>query len=206
MERKSNGILFIVSAPSGAGKTTLCRRILSSVVNIAPSVSFTTREPRRGEANDVDYTFVSRVEFEEMAGRGDFVEWAEVHGNLYGTSRRRIEEILASGRDVLLDIDTQGARRIRETFGNGVFLFILPPSMKELRARLESRMSNTREDMERRLRRAAEEIGAYGMYDYVIVNDKVERSQRELESIVSAERLRTSRVDPGWIEEILTRR
>ena len=200
MERVNRGSIFVVSAPSGAGKTTLCKQIISILDNIKPSVSFTTRSPRVGEVPDEDYCFVSEAEFRTMIDRGDFVEWALVHGNLYGTSRRQMEELISAGYDVLLDIDTQGARQIRKFFNNGVFIFILPPSMTELKRRLEGRMSNSVDDMNRRLKRAVDEIKEYYIYDYVIVNDILENSLKKLEAIIIAERLRSSKIDPQWIE------
>jgi guanylate kinase len=200
LEKVNRGSIFVVSAPSGAGKTTLCKQIISILDNIKPSVSFTTRSPRVGEVPDEDYCFVSEAEFRTMIDRGDFVEWALVHGNLYGTSRRQLEELISAGYDVLLDIDTQGARQIRKFFNNGVFIFILPPSMTELKLRLEGRMSNSVEDMNRRLERAVDEIKEYYIYDYVIVNDILENSLKKLEAIIIAERLRSSKIDPQWIE------
>jgi guanylate kinase len=202
LERKSEskGNIFIVSAPSGAGKTTLCKQISKTIDNIRPSVSFTTRQPRAGEIPDEDYCFISEPEFRDMIGRGDFVEWALVHGNLYGTSRRQLDGLISGGYDVLLDIDTQGARQIKKFFSNGVYIFILPPSMKELRRRLEGRMSNSADDVNRRLQRAADEIKEYKMYDYVIVNDILENSLKKLEAIIIAERLRSNKIDPQWID------
>jgi guanylate kinase len=201
----NKGSIFIVSAPSGAGKTTLSKQIIKIVDNIKPSVSFTTRLPRQGEVPDEDYCFVSEEEFRTMIDRGDFVEWALVHGNLYGTSRRQLDELISAGYDVLLDIDTQGARQIKKFFPEGVYIFILPPSMEELKRRLEGRMSNSPEDMKRRLQRAVDEIGEireYKMYDYVIVNDVIKTSLKELEAIIIAERLRHSKIDPQWIQNI----
>ena len=192
----NRGSIFVVSAPSGAGKTTLCKQIISILDNIKPSVSFTTRSPRVGEVPDEDYCFVSEAEFRTMIDRGDFVEWALVHGNLYGTSMRQLGELINAGYDVLLDIDTQGARQIRKFFNNGVYIFILPPSMTELKRRLEGRMSNSLEDMNRRLERAVDEIKEYYIYDYVIVNDILESSLKKLEAIIIAERLRSSKIDP----------
>ena len=196
----NKGSIFIVSAPSGAGKTTMCKQIIRIVDNIKPSVSYTTRLPRPSEVPDEDYCFVSEAEFRAMTDRGDFVEWAKVHGNFYGTSRLKLQELISAGYDVLLDIDTQGARQIKKFFTNGVYIFILPPSMKELKRRLEGRMSNSVEDMNRRLERAVDEIKEYYMYDYVIVNDILENSLKKLEAIIIAERLRSSKIDPHWIE------
>ena len=203
---KCRGSLFIVSAPSGAGKTTICKRILETIDNLKSSVSFTTRTPRPGEIDGEDYSFISEKKFRNMIQKGEFVEWAEVHGNLYGTSKKRLEKIIAGGYDVILDIDTQGAEQIKETYGHGVFIFILPPSMTELRHRLEKRMSNTREDRERRLKQAVREIRAYSMYDYVIVNDLLKSSLRKFECIVLAERQRSAKMDSAWIEKNIIRR
>ncbi len=203
MRKKSKGSIFIVSAPSGAGKTTLCKEIIDTVDRLKQSVSFTTRKPRKGEINGVDYSFISKEKFKKMITSGDFVEWAEVHGNLYGTSRRRLENILKSGSDVILDIDTQGARQIRKSCRGGVFVFILPPSMKVLRKRLENRGSNSKDDTERRLKRAVYEIRDYDKYDYVIVNNILKNSIRKLESIIIAERLRNKKIDTDLIRKIL---
>jgi len=204
--KKSKGSLFIVSAPSGAGKTTICKKIVAAIDNVQTSVSYTTRTPRQGEVNDEDYSFITEKKFRGMIQKGEFVEWAEVHGNLYGTSRKRLEKIINDGFDVILDIDTQGAELIKKTYGNGVFIFILPPSLTELRDRLEKRMSNTKEDMERRLKRASDEIRAYKMYDYVIVNDLLKSSLSTFESIIVAERQRSSKKDSAWIEKNIIRR
>ncbi|MEW6109195.1 MAG: guanylate kinase [Nitrospirota bacterium] len=195
--------MFIVSAPSGAGKTTLCKKVIDTVDNLRQSVSYTTRKPRKGEINDVDYSFITEKEFRKMIAEGDFVEWAEVHGNLYGTSRKRLETLMNSGFNVMLDIDTQGARQIRKSCKGGIFIFILPPSMKILRERLEKRKSNSKEDIERRMKRAVDEIRDYKMYDYVIVNDIIKNSLKKLEAIIIAERLKNNRTEPGLIRKIL---
>ncbi len=140
----------------------------------------------------------------KMVERGDFIEWAAVHGNLYGTSRRRLQKLMDSGYDVLLDIDTQGAKQIRKNRNQAVFVFILPPSMKVLRERLEKRKSDTQEnqeDIERRLRRAVSEIRDYKMYDYVIVNDVLRNSLKRLEAVITAARLRNEKIEPSWIEK-----
>jgi guanylate kinase len=201
LQRKSKGSIFVISAPSGAGKTTLCRKIIAKQGNFRPSVSFTTRPPRTGEVDGRDYTFVTERVFRNMVRRGEFVEWAEVHGNLYGTSKKRLKELMRAGYDVILDIDTQGARQIRNVFDAGVFIFIVPPSMKTLRERLDKRKSNTSADIERRLRRATGEIKDYKLYDYVIVNDVLNVALKSLEAVITAERLRTRRVDRRWIKE-----
>lgn len=211
MQRRLKGSFFVISAPSGAGKTTLCNKIIAKDGNLRPSVSFTTRQPRMGEVDGVDYTFVNDSTFRKMVARGEFAEWAEVHGKLYGTSKKRLKGLLRSGFDVILDIDTQGARQIRASFPEGIFIFILPPSMAVLRDRLEKRkQSDAKEDtdIDKRLKRAVEEIrealsGVTGdnIYDYVIVNDAFKDALTGLESIISAERLRTGKVEARWIKE-----
>jgi guanylate kinase len=201
MISKNRGNLFIVSAPSGAGKTSLCQKLTAVLPNIRHSVSYTTRRPRNGEVTDRDYTFVSEDEFRRLADAGEFVEWAVVHGNLYGTSGRRLEELRGAGVDVILDIDTQGAKKIRNTRDDGVYIFILPPTMDALMERLEKRMSNSPDDIALRLRKASEEIRDYKTYDYVIVNSDFDRALNDLKSIVIAEDRRTKRIDPKWVEE-----
>lgn len=193
------GSLFVVSAPSGAGKTTLCQRLASEIEDIRHSVSYTTRKPRKGEVNDRDYTFTDRDTFMRMAEADDFIEWAEVHGNLYGTSKNRIEDMLVSGMDVMLDIDTQGAAQMRK-LREAVYIFIMPPSMEVLRQRIDTRMSNSPDDIDMRLRRATDEIREYKNYDYVIVNDRFEDALAGLKAIVTAERLRTAMINPQWVK------
>ncbi len=199
--RKHRGDLFIVSAPSGAGKTSLCQKLTSVAPNIRHSVSYTTRPPRKGEVNDKDYTFVSEDEFRKMSKKNEFAEWAEVHGHLYGTSRKRLEELRETGINVILDIDTQGAKEMRKHYDDGVYIFILPPSMEALRERLEKRMSNSPEEMDLRMKKAWEEIKDYKSYDYVIVNSDFGEALMELKAIVLAEGKRTNRMDPHWVKE-----
>jgi len=200
-EKKNRGSLFIVSAPSGTGKTTLCKKLVSAVPNLRFSVSYTTRPPRPGEVNDRDYTFVSRHEFKLMIGREEFVESAEIHGELYGTSKKRLEELTNSGFGVVLDIDTQGAMQLKKKWGKGVYIFILPPSIELLRERLEKRMTDSREEIEKRLSNAVLEIKNYHEYDYVIINDIFEKALSELEAIIISHRIRTGMINPLWIEE-----
>src|SRR5512137_512938 len=159
---KRQGVLFIISAPSGAGKTTLCKEVVDIFQNLRHSVSYTTRSPRPGEVHGRDYIFVSPAEFEKMISAGEFAEWAEVHGNLYGTAIKTLDEYRSRGIDVILDIDCQGARQLKERYGEGVFIFILPPSFHELRRRLDVRNSDSDEVKERRIRNAADEIKELG--------------------------------------------
>lgn len=199
--RAHRGNLFIVSAPSGAGKTTLCQKLTSVVPNIRHSVSYTTRAPRKGEKNDRDYTFVDKEEFQRLIEADEFLEWAEVHGNLYGSSIRRLEELRERGIDVILDIDTKGAKQVREKSSDGIFIFILPPSMDALRERLEKRMSNSPDEIELRLRRATDEIRDVKRYDYVIVNNDFAEALMELKAIVIAEGKKTRTLDTQWVTE-----
>lgn len=198
--KNSRGSLFIVSAPSGAGKTTLCKKLFETVEGIIFSVSYTTRRPRSGEVDGKDYSFVSEEVFLKMIDNAEFIEWAKVHGNYYGTSKNRVEEILADGKDVMLDIDVQGALKMRQVAGEGVYVFIMPPSMKALEERLKARMSNTEEDMKRRLLKAADEIKEYKSYNYVIINDNLDEALLRFKAIVLAGRSSRERIDPEWVE------
>lgn len=197
---KNKGILFVVSGPSGAGKTTLYRKAASSLPNLKHSVSYTTRRPRPGEVNDRDYTFINRDEFKGMIDRAEFAEWAEIHGKLYGTSKKRLEETMDSGIDAILDIDVQGAEQLKKKYQGGVYIFVLPPSLEVLGKRLQKRMVNSKEEIEKRLKVAAKEIKRYREYDYVIVNNILEDALKELSAIIISKRVSTERVDPQLIE------
>jgi guanylate kinase len=188
------GDIFVVSAPSGAGKTTLCQRLLEGDERLCFSVSYTTRSPRPGEENGRDYFFVSRRRFEAMREEGGFLEWAEVHGNLYGTSRSQVLDRLQDGMDVLLDVDVQGARQIRKTFSDAVFIFILPPSWEELKRRLHVRGSEDPERLLLRLKNAAVELNAVDEYEFTVVNTDIEAALNELKAIVISRRCLTQRV------------
>jgi len=190
-----NGNLFIVSAPSGAGKSSLVSAALAEDKRLALSVSFTTRPPRAGEVNGREYHFVDRETFDSMLARGEFLESAEVHGNRYGTSRKGIAEARAQGLDILLEIDWQGARQVRAAFPDSVSIFILPPPpvFKELERRLRGRGQDTEEAIQRRLRDAREEISHVAEFDYVIINKEFEEARRDLAAVVRASRLMLSR-------------
>jgi guanylate kinase len=190
---KKPGIIFVISAPSGAGKTTLCKEVVDILPNLRHSVSHTTRPPRPGEVHGSDYYFISSAEFEKMKSAGEFAESAEVHGNFYGTAIKTLEEYRADGNDVVLDIDCQGARQLKERYREGVFIFILPPSFHELRRRLDLRNSDSADVKERRINNAAAEIRESGWYDYIIVNDLFIKAVEELKSVLIAEQCRTFR-------------
>ena len=198
MNRK--GILYVISAPSGAGKSTLCRELLDIFSELRHSVSFTTRSPRVGETEGKDYHFVSREEFLRMIDAGEFAEWAEVHGNLYGTSLKVLQQSREEGIDLILDIDCQGAAQLKAKQVAGVNIFILPPSYGELRRRLEGRDSDSPEVIAKRLSNAADEIRQAGRYDYIVVNDIFSRAVEDLKSIIIAESHRT-----GFILERLNK-
>jgi guanylate kinase len=195
------GLLLIVSAPSGAGKTTLCREMTHTVSGLQYSISYTTRAPRAGEVSGKDYFFVTETEFMQMARREEFAEWAKVHNNLYGTHAGFLKRTMDGGTDVLLDVDVQGAQLLKKRFPEGTFIFVLPPSMDTLMERLRDRRSDTPEEIERRFRVAKKEIQNFVDYDYLIINDKIKKAVRDLESIILAERLRMTHADQNWIRE-----
>lgn len=189
------GMLVVVSSPSGGGKGTLIRRALKTVPNLGYSVSFTTRDPREGEVNGRDYFFVSEREFRSMIEAGGFLEWAVVHGNLYGTSHAQVEFETQAGHDIILEIDVQGALSVRRLAQGAVSVFILPPSFEVLRERLVARGSERPDDLALRLRNAVGEVEHYREFQYVIINDDAERAAGLLASIVYAERARRERQD-----------
>ena len=188
------GLLLILSSPSGAGKTTLTRNLVEQDPDIRLSISVTTRPRRPSEIDGVHYRFIDVADFHDLRERGDLLEWAEVHGNFYGTPRRPVERALAEGQDVLFDIDWQGAAQIAEKMrADVVSLFVLPPSMAELKARLERRAEDAPAVIARRLANAREEIAHWQAYDYVLVNDDLQRTFGDLKAILAAERLRRER-------------
>lgn len=191
---RRRGTLFVVSAPSGAGKTTLCREARLRLPELAYSVSYTTRAPRPGEIAGTDFVFVSEPQFRALQARGEFAEWAAVHGNFYGTRASVLEEALSQGRDVLLDIDTQGATQLRARYPEAVLVFIVAPSMDELGQRLRERRSDAESEITRRLARAREEIRLWRSYDYLLVNRDLKEAADHLTAIFTAERCRTTRL------------
>ena len=193
------GLMLILSSPSGAGKTTLTRMLLQMAdIDLTLSVSVTTRPRRPSEVDGVHYHFLTQARFHELRDAGDLLEWAEVHGNFYGTPKAPVDALLRDGRDVLFDIDYQGTQQIRARAREDVAtIFILPPSMRELRARLERRAEDKPEVIARRLEAARNEITRWTLYDYVLVNDDLQRTLRDVVAILSAERLRRLRTEPA---------
>ncbi|OQW58887.1 MAG: guanylate kinase [Nitrospira sp. ST-bin4] len=194
-------MLFIISAPSGAGKTTLCKQLSASIPGLWHSVSYTTRKPRTGEENGREYYFVDENVFQDMVARNEFLEYAHVYGNWYGTPRKALMDKMEQGINVLLEIDVQGALQIKKKFEDGVYIFILPPSLDTLRARLQGRASDSQEEIVRRLQRVKEEVWSFREYYYIVRNDDLAQSLRELQSIFLAERLKTKRLDMNWFEQ-----
>ncbi len=188
-----SGSLFVISAPSGAGKTSLVRALLNINPEINLSVSYTTRAPRAGEIDGKDYHFISRAQFLEMAARSEFLESAEVYGNLYGTSQTWISQETAKGHDVLLEIDWQGAQQVRRLFPECITIFILPPSLEALEQRLNGRGKDNAEVIAKRMAAAHEDVSHVAEFDYVIINDNLNEALRELNAVVLAARLRGSR-------------
>lgn len=184
------GILFIISAPSGTGKTTLLKRIIGSIPNLRFSISYTTRIPRSNEREGEDYFFIKEEIFKEMLEGDEFLEWAEVLGNLYGTSRSQVESLLSEGWDVILDIDTQGAKKLKEKLDDIVLIYLLPPSLKELQERLSKRGLDSPDTIKFRLSHARKDIEEAWWYNYVIVNDKIEETSEKIKAIMIAERCR----------------
>ncbi len=203
--KRREGLLFVVSAPSGAGKTSLCRAVTEQLENLRYSISYTTRHARPGETDGKDYYFVSVDRFREMIQAGDFAEWAEVHSNFYGTSKRVLDGLRSEGTDAILDIDTQGARQIKEKYdGKAVFIFIMPPSMDILEERLRNRKSDKENEIKKRMQRARDEMRDYTLYDYVIVNRDFDQAIIEMRSIITAERCRMRLVDLDSTGGLLT--
>jgi guanylate kinase len=202
MSSDRRGLLFIVSAPSGAGKTTLVERLVQVLPNLRMSRSYTSRPARDGEHDGVDYNFISRTEFERRIKDCDFLEWADVFGNLYGTGAADVEKILNAGQDVVLVIDVQGARQVQARGVDHTAIFVMPPSFQALERRLRGRSKDSEEQMQRRLDTARAEASSYVDYDYVVVNDELEATVVRLQEIIAAERSRTHRMKP-IVEDII---
>ena len=198
----TRGTLFVVSSPSGGGKGTIIRRVLEVVENLSYSISYTTRAPRLGEEDGREYFFISRDTFQEMVAAGEFLESACVHGNFYGTAKNQIAVETGAGTDIILEVDVQGAASVRQLLMDSVSIFILPPSYKVLRQRLQARGTDKPEELELRLRNAPEELRHYSSFDYVIINDEIERAAGQLASIIYAERARCMRQE-SLVREVI---
>ena len=200
MLKKKKGLILVISAPSGAGKTTLCKRLLQASSSFISSVSFTTRRPRRNEIEGVDYYFVSQKEFQKMIEKRRFIEWTEVHGRLYGTSANLLDQAIKEEKDVLLEVDVKGGAEIKKNYPQAVLIFLLPPSWQELEKRLTNRKTEGEEKVARRIKQAKREIEYAPHYDYFIVNDDINRALEDLLAIIQAERCHVDRVAEEKLE------
>ncbi|MBQ6631036.1 MAG: guanylate kinase [Romboutsia sp.] len=199
LDRK--GLLLVVSGPSGAGKGTICKALLNKNDDIKLSVSATTRKPRNGEVHGVNYFFIEKEEFTKMIENGEFLEYAQIYDNFYGTPKSAIIECLEKGQDVILEIEMQGARQIKEVYPEGVFIFVLPPSLEELKSRIVGRGTETVEEIEKRFSCAFEEINQIVNYDYFIINEDIEKSVNDVEAIISAEKNKVNRYKNNIIDK-----
>lgn len=196
IRKKLTGTLIVISAPSGAGKGSICRELLKRNDNLFLSISMTTRSPRAGEKDGVDYYFVTKEEFKKRIENNQFLEYAVVHSdNYYGTPKDKVEEYLSKGMDVILEIDIQGALQINEIMPEGVFIFVMPPSMEILKERLIQRNTETKEQLVERFRKAYQEINEVSKYNYVVINDDVDLAVKKIESILMAEKCRVDRIE-----------
>jgi len=194
MKTNNRGVLIVISGPSGAGKGTICKALLEKHKDLYLSVSATTRSPRDGEVEGVNYYFLTREQFNTKVSENGFLEYAEVYGNFYGTPKANVEQMLEDGKDVILEIDIQGALKVKENFSEGVFIFILPPSMEELKQRIIKRGSETKESLMTRFKSAYKEINYVSKYNYAVVNDTVEIAAGKVEAIIAAEKCRVDRI------------
>lgn len=188
-----NGLLVVISGPSGSGKGTICKRLIEELDNVQVSVSATTRKPRLGEIEGVNYFFIDEEKFINKINKDEFLEYAKVYGNFYGTPRQEVLKNLEKGKDVILEIDTQGALNVKKSYPKGVFIFILPPSIKELKSRIEGRGTDSKETIIKRMDCVIEELNNALKYDYVVLNDEVEEAVKKIKEIISAEKNRAVR-------------
>lgn len=205
LEHKDRGLLIVLSGPSGVGKGTVCSALRKSSPELVYSVSATTRPLRQGEREGVNYFYKTRAQFEAMIANDELLEWAEYVGNYYGTPKSFVEQTLDAGKDIILEIEVQGALQVKRKFPDGVFIFLMPPSLDELKNRIENRGTETMESIRDRLSAAAEEIRLLEHYDYAVVNDEVDAACRRIQSIITAEHCRRERILPKiqkWMEEV----
>lgn len=194
------GILIVISGPSGAGKGTICKALLEREDNLYLSVSATTRKPREGEVHGVNYYFLEKEDFMKRVENEEFLEWAEVHGNCYGTPKFNVEELINEGKNVILEIDVQGALNVKKNCEDGVFIFVLPPSMEELKRRIIKRGSETPESLITRFKNAYEEINFISKYNYAVVNDDLEEAVKKVQNIILAEGCRVDKIDYNFLD------
>ena len=196
VKRKKTGTLIVLSGHSGAGKGTICNELLKQVDTLSLSISMTTRSPRGNEVDGKDYYFVTKEQFEEYIAKGNFLEYAKVHGdNYYGTPKNKVEEILSSGRDIILEIDIQGALEVKEKMEEGIFIFIMPPSMRELKDRLVKRNTESKDKIIERFKNAYKEINEVTKYNYIVINDEVQNAVDKVKAIILAEKCRVDRIE-----------
>lgn len=198
MTAKDSGLLYVVSGPSGTGKTTLCKELTRRIPNLRFSISYTTRSPRRNEKSGKDYYFVTAELFEKMIDNGEFAEWAEIYGNRYGTTRSSIDQALHEGCDLIFDIDAQGARQLKEAYPSGISIFLLPPSVSELEKRLCTRKTDSEDTIRERMNKARQEISGVEFYKYIVVNNVLEETLQILQSIIVAEKHRRKNMLRTW--------
>jgi len=187
---EGSGLVYVVSGPSGTGKTTLCKELIKLIPDLSFSISYTTRPPRRNEKSGKDYYFVTPETFEKMINKGEFAEWAEIYGNLYGTTRSSIEQALSRGHDLIFDIDSQGAPQLKKTYPLAISIFLLPPSVSELERRLCNRKTDSQETIRKRMNKAHQEISQVEIYEYIVINSVLDETLHVLQSIIVAEKHR----------------
>ncbi len=197
IDRNQNGLLIVISGPSGAGKGTVCKALLNNMGNIRISTSITTRKPRTGEIEGINYYFADEEKFKRMVKNDELLEYAKVYDNYYGTPKKRVMELLNKGIDVILEIDIQGALKVKSKFPEGVFIFILPPSMEELKKRINKRGTETEEEVAKRFSASYEEINNISKYNYVVINDEIDKAVEKVKSIIIAEKCRVDRLKDG---------